>query len=284
VGSVAGLGIHGLIRYPPTPRGFLYTASCPPVIAYRLTASSGKLIASHAMITEEEKRSAGDLPFVTVKLAQSLDGRIATATGDSQWISSQSSLRFAHKLRREHDAIMVGIGTVLRDNPRLTVRLVNGRSPLRVVVDSRLRMPLAARVLADGAARDTLVATTGAAAHECVHELESLGAEVLRLPAQADKSGVDLTKLLAELGRRRISSVLVEGGASIVTSLLAAHLVDRLVVAIAPKIIGKGTEAIGDLGIANLRDAIVFSTFKTRRLGPDIIFDGRLGSRSRAGD
>jgi diaminohydroxyphosphoribosylaminopyrimidine deaminase/5-amino-6-(5-phosphoribosylamino)uracil reductase len=240
---------------------------------YRLPISSGKLIPFHAMATREGKHSAGSLPFVTVKFAQSLDGRIATATGDSQWISSQSSLRFAHKLRREHDAIMVGIGTVLRDDPRLTVRLVNGRNPLRVIVDSRLRLPLSARVLAEGAARHTLVAATEMAEPERVRELERLGAEVLRLPANF---GVDLAGLLAELGRRHISSVLVEGGARIVTSLLAARLVNRLVVAVAPKIIGQGTEAIGDLGISRLRDAIVFSTFKTRRLGPDIIFDGRL--------
>lgn len=227
------------------------------------------------MITKEEKHSAGDLPFVTVKFAQSLDGRIATTTGDSQWISSQSSLRFAHKLRREHDAIMVGIGTVLRDDPRLTVRLVSGRNPLRIIVDSRLRIPITSRVLADGAAQDTLVATTEMAPRECVRELESLGAKVLRLPAD-DKSGVDLAEMLLEIRRMRISSVLVEGGSRILTSLLSARLVNRLVVAIAPKIIGEGTEAIGDLGIANLRDAIVFSTFKTRRLGPDIIFDGQL--------
>lgn len=227
------------------------------------------------MMSKEEKHSASNLPFVTVKFAQSLDGRIATATGDSQWISSQSSLRFAHKLRREHDAIMVGIGTVLRDDPRLTVRLVNGPSPLRIIVDSRLRLPLAARVLAEGAARHTLVATTDMADREHARELERLGAEVLLLPSDA---GVDLAQLLAELGRRRISSVLVEGGARIVTSLLNARLVNRLVVAIAPKIIGQGTEAIGDLGIAHLRDAIEFSNFKTRRLGPDIIFDGLLNN------
>jgi riboflavin-specific deaminase-like protein len=225
------------------------------------------------MMNREEQHSASSLPFVTVKFAQSLDGRIATATGDSQWISSQSSLRFAHKLRREHDAIMVGIGTVLRDDPRLTVRLVNGPSPLRVIVDSRLRLPLAARVLAEGAARHTLVATTEMVDRERASELERLGAEVLLLPSNP---GVDLAQLLAELGRRRISSVLVEGGARIVTSLLSARLVNRLVVAIAPKIIGQGTEAIGDLGIAHLRDAILFSNFKTRRLGPDIIFDGQL--------
>ena len=234
------------------------------------------------MTTREEKSSNRVLPFVTVKFAQSLDGRIATATGDSQWISSASSLRFAHKLRSEHDSIMVGVGTVLRDDPRLTVRLVNGPSPLRIVVDSRLRIPLTARVLADGAAHDTLVAATRMAARERARELERLGAEVLLLPASGDQSWVDLAELLAELGRRRISTVLVEGGARIVTTLLAARLVDRLVVAIAPKIIGQGTEAVGDLGITRLRDAIAFSTFKTRRLGPDVIFDGLLKSGSMA--
>ncbi|HEX8185145.1 MAG TPA: dihydrofolate reductase family protein [Blastocatellia bacterium] len=243
---------------------------------YRLPFSSGKLVPFHAMTEKEEKDSAARLPFVTVKLAQSLDGRIATATGDSQWISSQSSLRLAHKLRREHDAIMVGVGTVIRDDPRLTVRLVNGRNPLRIVVDSQLRMPLTARMLAEGAARETLLATTEMAEPERARELEHLGAEVLRLPARASISGVDLAELLAELGRRRIKSVLVEGGARILTSLLAANLVDRFVIAIAPKIIGKGIEAIGDLGILNLPDAITFSSFKTRRLGPDIIFDGQL--------
>lgn len=222
------------------------------------------------------KYSATGMPFVTVKFAQTLDGRIATATGDSQWISGPSSLKLAHQLRREHDAIMVGIGTVLRDDPRLTVRLVNGRDPLRVILDSRLRLPVTARVLANGAARHTLVMTTSAANVARAGELESLGAEVLTLEAAADASGVDVTKALEHLGRRGIASVLVEGGAATVTSLLAARLVNRLVIAIAPKIIGRGTEAIGDLGIERLEDALTFSSFRTRRLGPDIVVDARL--------
>jgi len=221
------------------------------------------------------------LPFVTVKFAQSLDGRIATATGDSRWISGPPALRVAHKLRREHDAIMVGIGTVLLDDPELTVRLVKGRDPLRVVVDSELRIPLEARVLAGGAAAGTLVATGVTADQNRLCEIEKLGAEILRLPAAPNGSGIDIARLLEELKRRGIAMVLVEGGKGIITSLLAAGVVDRLVVVIAPKIIGQGTEAIGDLGITRLSEAITFSSVKTRRLGEDVIFDGRLKSKAQ---
>src|SRR6185436_10167387 len=161
----------------------------------------------------------------------------ATASGDSQWISGPSSLKLAHKLRREHDAIMVGIGTVLKDDPRLTVRLVGGRDPLRVILDSKLRLPVQARVLANGAARHTLVIATHEADPARAAELESLGAEVLKIEAASGGMGVNVTSALVNLGRRGIESVLVEGGAATVTSLLAARLVDRLVIAIAPKIV-----------------------------------------------
>lgn len=218
----------------------------------------------------------GSLPFVTVKFAMSLDGRIATRTGDSQWISGSESLELAHRLRREHQAIMVGVQTVLADNPRLTVRRVEGRDPLRVVVDSRLRTPNAANVLTDGAAGNTLVATTAAVDKHRVTEIERLGAEVLLLPTEQDAGRVSLKALLLELRHRSIESVLVEGGSGIITSLLAARLVDRLVVAVAPKIIGRGIEAIGDLGITRLSDAITFTSVETYTLGQDVIFDGRL--------
>lgn len=216
------------------------------------------------------------LPFVTVKFAQSLDGRIATSTGDSRWLSGPPALRLAHKLRREHDAIIVGIGTVLADDPQLTVRLMKGRDPLRVVVDSDLRTPLEARVLAGGAAAGTLIAVAVTADQHRVSEIQRLGVDILRLPAASSGSGIDIARLLEELGRRGIASVLVEGGKGIITSLLAARAVDRLIVVIAPKLIGQGTEAIGDLGITRLSEAITFSSVKIRRLGEDVIFDGRL--------
>jgi riboflavin-specific deaminase-like protein len=215
-------------------------------------------------------------PFVTVKYAQSLDGRIATSTGDSRWISGPAALRLTHKLRREHDAIIVGIGTVLADNPQLTVRLVKGRNPLRVVVDSKLRTPPEARVLAGGAAAGTLIAAAANVDPHRVSEIQKLGADILRLPSASNGSGLEIGCLLGELRRRGIASVLVEGGRGIITSLLAARAVDRLIVVIAPKIIGQGTEAIGDLGITRLSEAITFTSVKIRKLGDDIIFDGRL--------
>ena len=222
------------------------------------------------------KYSSTGLPFITVKFASTLDGRIATSTGDSQWISGPPALRLAHQLRRENDCVMVGIGTVLADNPRLTVRLVGGRDPLRIIIDSRLRIPVTARVLQEGAAHHTLIATSDRADPARVRELEDLGAEILILPEEANGAGLNLMELLAALGRRRVASALVEGGAGIITSLLAARLVDRLVVVLAPKIIGRGLEAIGDLGITNLEGAITFSSIKTRKIGEDIMFDGRL--------
>lgn len=232
-----------------------------------VTGAGDEDISSHA--------TAG-LPFVTVKFAQSLDGRIATSTGDSQWISGPQSQRLAHKLRSEHDAIMVGIGTVLADDPRLTVRLVRGRDPLRVVVDSALRIPLTARMLADGSAGGTLIAHSTAADRTRIREVLKLGANTLQVRRSKNRRGLDLESLLIELGRRGIRSVLVEGGRGIITSLLAARAVNRLVVVIAPRIIGQGIESIGDLGVKDLKDAMTFSAVRVRRLGPDIVFDGRL--------
>jgi riboflavin-specific deaminase-like protein len=214
-------------------------------------------------------------PTVTVSYAQTLDGRLATADGSSRWISSPESLRFTHALRSEHDAIMVGASTACKDDPRLTVRLVPGKDPLRVVVDSTLRTPLTSAVLANGAATGTVLAVTERAPAERCDKVRSLGATVLRLPADAE-GRVDLNALLSELLSLGIGSVMVEGGAALITSLLCKQLVDRLVVCIAPKILGRGIEAVGDLGICELGDSLALTDTSVITYGVDVILDSRV--------
>jgi diaminohydroxyphosphoribosylaminopyrimidine deaminase/5-amino-6-(5-phosphoribosylamino)uracil reductase len=211
-------------------------------------------------------------PFVTLKFAQTLDGRIATRTGHSRWISSPPSLRFAHELRSTHDAILVGVGTVINDDPELTVRHVRGRNPLRVILDSTLRVPPSSRVLSARGDARTLIATLGDADPEKRRRLERAGVEVLTVPP--DGTGrVSLPHLLGLLGERRISSVLIEGGAEVITRVLAARLADRLVVVVAPKIIGRGTEAVGDLGLDRMDQALLLTPRRLRRRGRDTIFE-----------
>ena len=224
---------------------------------------------------QKSPAGAGARPRVTLSYAQTLDGRLATRDGSARWISGPELLRHTHELRAAHDVIMVGVGTVLADDPRLTVRLAPGRDPLRVVVDSALRLPLAAAVLADGAAPGTLVATTAGAppAHEAA--LAALGAAVLRLPATPEGQ-VDLAALLAALGERGARTIMVEGGARLLTALLRARLADRLVVTIAPKILGAGIEAIGDLGIADLARAIRLVDAQVSAHGADLVLDARI--------
>jgi diaminohydroxyphosphoribosylaminopyrimidine deaminase / 5-amino-6-(5-phosphoribosylamino)uracil reductase len=214
-------------------------------------------------------------PTVTVSYAQTLDGRLAAANGSSRWISSPDSLRFAHQLRAEHDAVAVGAGTACNDDPRLTVRLVPGEDPLRVVVDSALRTPLSAAVLANGAAKGTVLAVTDRAPDERCAEAESLGATVLRLPASG-KGRVDLDALLSGLHSLGVRSVMVEGGAALITSFLCERLVDRLAVCIAPKILGRGIEAVGDLGISDLTDSLMLTDTAVTLYGVDLVIDSRV--------
>ncbi len=216
-----------------------------------------------------------DRPTVTVSYAQTLDGRLASVSGSSRWISSPESLRFTHALRSEHDAIMVGAGTAGKDDPRLTVRLVPGDNPLRIVVDSTLRTPLTAAVLANGAAEGTVLAVTGRAPADRCERARSLGATVLSLPDDAE-GRVDLSVLLAKLHSRGVSSVMVEGGAKLITSFLCNRLVDRLAVCIAPKILGSGIEAVGDLGICELDDSLTLTDVSFIPYGSDIILDSRV--------
>jgi len=224
---------------------------------------------------DAKKTILASRPVITLSYAQTFDGRLATSTGSSRWISAPESLRFSHKLRAEHDAIMVGVGTARKDDPRLTVRLAAGRDPLRVVVDSTLRTPLTAAVLAGGAAPGTVLAVTDRAPLAKREEVRALGATVLRV--QGDTGGrVDLVALLAALHGRGVRSVLVEGGAGMITALLRARLVDRMVVCIAPKILGAGIEAVGDLGIRELARTLIVADTSVTPCGADLILDGRI--------
>jgi diaminohydroxyphosphoribosylaminopyrimidine deaminase / 5-amino-6-(5-phosphoribosylamino)uracil reductase len=214
-------------------------------------------------------------PTVTVSYAQTLDGRLATATGSSQWISCPDSLRFAHELRAAHDAVLVGAGTVRKDDPRLTVRLVPGENPLRVVTDSSLRSPLEAAVLANGAAMGTVLAVTERAPEARCEEVRALGATVVRLPPDGE-GRVDLGALLAALGEMGVRSVMVEGGAALITGFFRARLVDRLAVCVAPKILGSGIEAVGDLGVRDLADSLTLADTTVKPYGVDLILESRV--------
>lgn len=206
-------------------------------------------------------------PYVVLKYAQTLDGRIATATGDAKWISSEEERVVSHGLRAACDAVLVGVDTVIQDDPQLTVRMVPGASPVRVVLDTTLRVPREAKILADDAA--TIVITTGRASATARQWLASRHVAVHVVEAGPD--GVDVRAALALLRSLGTESVLVEGGGKVITSLLRAEVVDRLVVGLAPTILGKGTEAVGDLGVTQVVDGIHLHNRVTCLAGDDVL-------------
>lgn len=208
-----------------------------------------------------------DRPYVVLKYAQTLDGRIATSSGDARWISGEAERRISHTLRAGCDAVLVGIGTVLADDPQLTVRMVPGASPIRVVLDSTLRVPPDAKVLEPDA--PTIIVTTERSSASYRRSLEERHVQVRVVPE--GPGGVALEPALATLRAEGISSVLVEGGARVITSLLSGGRADRIVVGVAPKIIGQGTEAVGPLGVARVTDGIRLSNRCVHMMADDIL-------------
>ncbi|MDZ7330347.1 MAG: bifunctional diaminohydroxyphosphoribosylaminopyrimidine deaminase/5-amino-6-(5-phosphoribosylamino)uracil reductase RibD [candidate division KSB1 bacterium] len=214
------------------------------------------------------------LPYVTMKIAQSLDGRIATATGHSQWITSYPARVLAHRLRAEHDAVIVGIGTVLADDPQLTVRFVKGTNPWRIVLDDQLRIPLSSRLLTGELAARTIVATTSQDEMR-KKAVEATGAQVWTIsPNQSNR--VSIPELLKKMASAHISSALIEGGSQVNTAFLKAGMVDRIIIAIAPRIIGAGIEAIGDLGIERVDRCIELTNIRLKAVGPDYVVTADL--------
>src|SRR5262245_37888032 len=185
-------------------------------------------------------------PRVTLHFAQSLDGRIATRSRSGCWISGPASTRFAHELRAASGAVIIGSGTALADDPLLTVRHVEGPQPLRVVLDARARLPASAKLVTDR--------TSPTIQASCVADRPSIAPHVERwlLPPGPGGEGIDLAALLVRLAQRGARSVLVEGGGRVITSFLRARLVDRIVVSIAPIVLGAGVDAVGDLAIERL--------------------------------
>ncbi|MGH7063712.1 MAG: bifunctional diaminohydroxyphosphoribosylaminopyrimidine deaminase/5-amino-6-(5-phosphoribosylamino)uracil reductase RibD [Stellaceae bacterium] len=212
-------------------------------------------------------------PLVTLKLATSLDGRIATRTGDSRWITGAAARARAHLLRAEHDAIMVGTGTVLADDPALTCRLpgLGRRSPVRIVLDRSLRIPAAAAVIADAHRVPTWVLTLSSADPGRRAFFAGAGARLIDIAP--DPAGqIDLAAALAELGARGLTRLLVEGGARLAAALLQARLVDRLVWFHAPLLIGgDGTPATAALGLDALDAAPGFVRVSTEAVGADML-------------
>ena len=219
------------------------------------------------------------MPFAVMKTAMTLDGKIATAAGNSKWISNEVSRRRVHELRDVYDGILVGIGTVLADDPALTTRLdsPSGKNPLRIVVDSRARTPLTAKVVTDGQA-ETLIAVTAAAEAAKVEALRQAGVEVLVVN---DGQQVDLKQLFCLLGERGVCSIFVEGGARINYSLLKAGLVDKVYTFIAPKMVG-GSSApgpVGGDGVETLDQAFLLENVETELLAGDILVSGYINRR-----
>ncbi len=226
--------------------------------------------ACNELIAAFRKHVTTGTPWVTLKLAASLDGRIATVAGESRWISGEDSRRFVHQLRSEHDAVLVGAETVLRDDPALTCRLRGGRNPLRVVLDGRLRVPLRARVLTTTQAAATLVVAGRRAAAAKARQIEALGASVLRLPDRAGR--IALSQLLRALGRQGIMSVLIEGGATVAAAAIAARVVDRVLIFYAPTFIGAdGRPMLGPLGVRRLAAAPRLQRPRVRRFAMDVL-------------
>jgi diaminohydroxyphosphoribosylaminopyrimidine deaminase/5-amino-6-(5-phosphoribosylamino)uracil reductase len=212
-------------------------------------------------------------PLVSLKLATSLDGRIATASGESRWITGAAARERAHLLRATHDAILVGTGTVLADDPQLTCRLpgLGNRSPVRVVLDRQLRIPPTARVIAEARQVPTWLVTLSSADQAKQLALRDAGVEIIAVEPEAG-GHVDLAAALRRLGERGLTRLLVEGGGQLAAALLRAELVDRLVWLHAPLLLGgDGVPAVDRLGLRGLAQAPGFGRLSTETVGADVM-------------
>lgn len=238
-------------------------------------------------VLEEESRKLNEiflkyittkLPFSILKTAMTLDGKIASRTGDSKWITNEESRNYVHKLRQKLSAIMVGIGTIIADDPYLTTRLegVPSRDPIRIVVDTKARIPLEANVLNLNSNARTIVAVTELAPAEKLQKIKDKGGEVIITPLKNNK--VDLNYLMKALGEKGIDSILIEGGSELNFSAIEAGIVDKVNAFIAPKIIGgnMAKTPIGGQGIELMKNALILNNIDIQRFGDDLMIEGYI--------
>ena len=215
------------------------------------------------------------LPFVTLKLAASLDGKIAAVSGDAHWISSEASRRMVHELRNQVDAVVTGVGTVIADDPQLTCRIPNGRNPWRVVLDSRLRVPLAAKLLRQPDPERSIIVTSERSPHQKARAIESLGAQVWRVRLRRGR--IPWTAILRRLAAKGALSVMIEGGATTAAWALQEQAVDKLLFFYAPMILGgDGRVMIDALGVKRVRQALRVQRTRVRKLGTDTLVSAYL--------
>ncbi|NVM22059.1 MAG: bifunctional diaminohydroxyphosphoribosylaminopyrimidine deaminase/5-amino-6-(5-phosphoribosylamino)uracil reductase RibD [Desulfobacterales bacterium] len=225
------------------------------------------------------KYSTTCLPFVILKCAATLDGRIATRTGDSKWITNPGSRQFVHELRHAVDAVMVGIGTVVKDNPRLTTRLEGrkGSDPIRIVLDTRLSIPLDARLLHLSSDSDTLIVTgMTVRRRRKKRSIENPGVRIL--PIDSDGDQIDLGSLVKELGKMEITSLLIEGGSRVNGSALKAGIVDKVYMFYAPRIYGgdDGVPVCAGTGVDLMEQSMRLENISVHRFEDDVMIEGYM--------
>lgn len=230
------------------------------------------------LIAPFAKHVSSKLPYITLKMAMTLDGQTATSTGDSRWISNEQSRHFVHQMRDKTDAIMVGIGTVLADDPQLTTRLPGGvgKDPIRVIVDSKLRIPDNAQVLSVDSPASVIIVTTDAADPVKMDKLKTRGVEFIIVGENDGK--VDLLEMVKELGQRDMQSILLEGGAILAAQALRYKIADRAAVFIAPKFLGgdDGSGVFSGVGCTKMNNAVQLKDINVRHFGDDILVEGEI--------
>ena len=215
-----------------------------------------------------------NMPYITVKLAQSVDGKIAARDGSSKWISSEKSRKYTKKMRERFNGIMVGINTVLNDDPLLLDEKKKGYKTSRIVVDSTLKVPVDAALIKTRKKSPVIIASTDLAPKTKVRKLEKLGVDVIQVKNKRGK--VDIKKLLRELAKKDLLNVLVEGGGHLIGSMLDEKLVDEVHFYISPKILGGPYSSIKGMGVSNIKNAVKIKDMTIEASGEDIVVKGRV--------